>query len=656
MNFKKFIFSLFTFLTFLTPKLQGQNLHTDWAIQVGGNNTAEATAVTTRDGYIYIVGNFIDTVDLDPGPGILQDVSTGNIRSMYVQKLDSAGNLVWAKTFGGESYTSIIGNDIHIDEFDDIYITGELVGTIDFSTNENPYFLTSNGSRDAFILKLNNSGNFLWAHNYGGLQEDNSFNIRTDDSANVYIAGYFSGTTDFDFGDSIYNVINEEHADLFVLKLKREGDFIWVKTVNGNGANGNSTGFVYGYSMDINSEGDILITGNYTNSVDFDPDTTSYILTINNSNSINFGACNVFILKLDTDGDFVWAKSIQDQSFISFSTGKSIKIDNNDNILISGLFTNTFDFDPGIDTFSMTSFGPSNKFLLKLNSQGDFLWAKSWEFYPFSGFEFTLDQMNNIYFTGGIEYTKDLDPNESEFILTPTGGRDIYLLKLDENGNFNSLNTMDGIGYEYPNDITIDYLGNIITVGSFEQSVDFDPSLDTLNLTASGLTNAFVVKLSQCYSNASVNTHISHLSATIPNALYQWLDCNDGFTKIPGENMQDFYPLTNGYYAVEVTVDDCSSISACLPFNWLGNEENILDSKISIFPNPTSDYVQLRFNFIYPTDIRLTDNQGKVVILKNINDTVTDLTIDTRHLHSGMYFIEIRKGNELIETKKLIIF
>lgn len=125
--------------------------------------------------------------------------------------MSATGNYIWAKTIGGAS--NEVAYSIAVSTLDEVYITGEFHGpaTCDFDPGVGVYSLTAtNNEADIFILKLNASGNFVWAKKIGMDGNDAGKNLVVDSSGNVCITGYIcyinDTQIDFDPGAAVYNV------------------------------------------------------------------------------------------------------------------------------------------------------------------------------------------------------------------------------------------------------------------------------------------------------------------------------------------------------------------------------------------------------------------------------------------------------------------
>ncbi len=216
---------------------------------------------------------------------------------------------LWAKSMGGTS--SDIGYSIAVDASGNVYTTGFFAGTADFDPSANTANLISKGSTDIFVSKLDATGNFVWAKSMGGISIESGYGIAVDASGNVYTTGSFLGTTDFDPSANTANLTAKgSNADIFVSKLDASGNFVWAKSIGG-------TSNDFGYSIAIDALGNVYTTGDFDGTVDFDPSANTANLTSNSSQDI-------FVSKLDANGNFVWAKSM---GGTSSDDGRSIAVD-----------------------------------------------------------------------------------------------------------------------------------------------------------------------------------------------------------------------------------------------------------------------------------------------------------------------------------------
>lgn len=464
--------ALFTFITIAS---NAQNFH--WVKQIMGYDPLVSFSNTTdANDNFFSTGYFRTTVDFDPGPGVYNLTANGAIEP-FVQKLDSDGNFLWAIQIELNGYGQ--GRSITSDSDDNLYITGYFNGTADFDPGPGIYDLTSINDSDGFIQKLDADGNFLWAIQIGGLQ-DSAFSITIDSNGDIYSTGYFQGTADFDPGPGVYNLTSAGHRDVFVQKLDSDANFLWAKHMGGGSPD-------TGFSITTDTSGNVYSTGEFRDTADFDPGTGIYNLT-------SVGIWDVFVQKLDSDGNFLWVKQI---GGVGSDGGYSNTIDVSGNLYSTGYFQGTVDFDPGTGEYNLTSVGNSSDiFILKLDSDGNFLWAKQMggneEDIPRS---ITLDTNGNVYSTGYFQGIGDFDPGTGVYNLTSTGAKDIFIQRLDSEGIFEWAIQIGGNGDDTAWSITIDANDHIYASGSFEETVDFDPSSGVHNLISFDERDIFHLKL-----------------------------------------------------------------------------------------------------------------------------------------------------------------
>jgi len=202
-------------------------------------------------------------------------------------------------------------------------------------------------------LKLNSAGNFVWVKATGGTNTDKDYGhgIAVDGAGNVYTTGYFAGTADFDPGPGTFNLTSAGIDDIFVSKLDSAGNFIWAKAMGG-------TSVGEGYGIAVDGAGNVYGTGIFAGTVDFDPGPGSFNLT-----SV-LGNYDIFVSKLNTAGDLVWAKAM---GGTDADYGEGIAVDGAGNVYTTGGFYDTVDFDPGPGTFNLTSAGYEDVFVSKLS-------------------------------------------------------------------------------------------------------------------------------------------------------------------------------------------------------------------------------------------------------------------------------------------------
>ncbi|MCB9272695.1 MAG: hypothetical protein H6564_01550 [Lewinellaceae bacterium] len=398
-----------------------------WAKNIGGTFADYGNSITLdANGFLYITGFFQGVVDFDPGNGVNNLTSAGN-KDIFVAKFNISGDFVWAKRMGGTGDDE--GYDITVNAIGNVGTTGYFRYTVDFDPGSGTSNLTA-GYYDVFVSMLDESGNFLWAKQMGGGFNGNGNSgsggtgISMDTGGNVFTTGYFSGTGDFDPGAGTYNLTGGVTTDIFVSKLDASGNFVWAKHVG----EGSSRGVGNDIALDLS--GNVYITGSFRGTGDFNPSPFgTYSLT---------GDDDILVYKLNNDGDFIWAKQM---GGTWDGKGTSIAVDANENVYTTGTFygngNTSFDFDPGLGIYNLTSEGHYDIFISKLDAAGNFLWAKRMGggFFSENCNSLTLDPDGNIYITGSFWGTVDFDPGNSTYNLTSgivgnTYYEDVFVEKL----------------------------------------------------------------------------------------------------------------------------------------------------------------------------------------------------------------------------------
>ena len=259
-----------------------------WAQQAGGVGEDLATSVVTdRRGNVFIAGGFTCEADFRPGRhlGILS--SRGSVDA-FVWELDSAGNLVNAVRAGSPGVDAV--NSIAIDVSGNLLISGVFGQVADFAGTD----LATNGGQDIFIAKLSPALTLTFAENIGGIGDDNGAGVTTDAQGNIYAIGTFTGTADFDPGSGTHDVISKGGTDAYVVKLSPTGALVSALQLGG-------TGDDQGTAIALDRGGNILAAGNFAGTADFDP-------SVGTSNLTSAGNSDVFVAKFNPSENLAWAR------------------------------------------------------------------------------------------------------------------------------------------------------------------------------------------------------------------------------------------------------------------------------------------------------------------------------------------------------------
>lgn len=177
----------------------------------------------------------------------------------------------------------------------------------------------------------------------------------------------------------------------------------------------------------------------------------------------------------------------------------------------------------------------------------------------------------------------------------------------------------------------------------------------TQTLTIAGAYTQTLASVMDCDSVVTVNLSVDSvitavsvsdltITATSTVGTYQWVDCNNNYAHIPGENNQSFEAMPNGSYAVIVTNNGCSDTSACITITSVGIRDAARSQlSVSVFPNPTTGVTKLNCNGSVPDEVRITNIIGDTV--KVINPDKTTITLDLSEQPSSVYFVEVKYKN-----------
>lgn len=667
--------------------MRAQGVALDWVKQMNSsnaNNTMGMAITHDDDGNVYTTGSFSGTVDFDPGPGTASMTAEG-LTDIFVTKMDGAGNLIWAKRMGSPTNETEQGVTIAVDGQGNVYTAGVYGGNADMDPGTGTSFLIfSGGWSDAFVSKLDASGNFVWAKSVSGANDENIVSLSLDGSGNLFLAGGFSGTVDFDPGTAVSNM-TAANVSGFVAKWDTAGVFVWSRQISGAGS------YLTG-NLAVAPSGNLYIMGSILdNTVDLDPGAATFNLT-------PMGFIDAVVLKLNSSGNFVWAKQMG--GLFSLGFGIRLALDEQENVINSGVYVGSIDFDPGAGNYDLSSTGSEDIFFQKLDASGNFIWAKTsagagasiTEIYAL-----TTDVKDNIYATGYLNSgTIDFDPGAATANLTAATS-DAFLLKLDSAGNYRWAKQIAGTGTSIGRAITLDASGNVYSTGNFIDTSDFDPGAGVTNLHSNPGKNAIyiqklkcndtsssVVKASGCNSytfqgqtytqsdtyqvvmqneagcdstiflqlditvfQVAIQVSGNNLAAAAPYTSYKWLMNGN---VIPGATQSTYAITQNGIYQlVGTNATGCTDTSDVYNLTFTGiHDVHDMAGQISIYPNPSHDAVFIQAPV--RTGFVLTDMAGKVLLQQHDAKRVT-----VKDLSAGVYFLNITDQNgQHLKTEKLV--
>lgn len=400
--------------------------------------------------------------------------------SILIPVLPRAQTFEWVKAIDGNSVVEVRSTAVDING--NVYTAGHFLGTVDFDPGPGVFNLSSSGIGEIFLQKLNASGNFAWAKRIGNGKDGTAMSVNADAQGNVYLTGEFGSGLDYDPdsppGNHYFLTSDISDQDVFAIKLNTDGKLIWARQIGGTGGQW-SSGSV------VDAAGNLYLVGDYAIHTDFDPDKNGQYVITTPDGWIN----NVFVEKLDSAGRFKWVRQINGNSYC---IGEAISLAPDGSLYATGGFNNQIYIEPnGLpDTLNV---GNGRMFLHKMDTAGQSIWIRQ---LPVFSAAAATDLNGNCYLIGRFNGVADFDPSpDQSFILTSTGGNDIFIQKTDPFGNLAWAKQIGGTLDDMPGDITVDPLGNIYVTGSFQGSVDFNAGAGKVELTSGGKADAFIQKM-----------------------------------------------------------------------------------------------------------------------------------------------------------------
>jgi hypothetical protein len=524
---------------------------------------------------------------------------------------------------------------------------------------------------------------WIWAKGGNGNGNDYSNSISTDSIGNSYVTGYFQTPTIIFGNDTLVGSTNY-HDQIFIVKYNIAGDVIWARS-----AVGDDNSFGECIKSDVN--GNIYVTGYFNGSGIINIDS----IVLGNGNSFD----QYFIAKFNTSGDVIWAKTASSNSS---TNGRGVDIDAMGNVNVTGIFDSTITFDkitltsvlgPDIflvkynsegnvvwaksaggsgqdivnsiftdpigssiitgyfqtypitfDTITLTNNGSSNTFITKYDSSGNAIWSKKNSIGSAYSNCISLDSMGNSYITG---FFNSNNISFDSIILTNTGlGENIFIVKYNKTGDVLWAKNIGGSGLtaDEGHGISTDENGNSYITGFFQNMIIFGGT----PLISSGNNDIFIAKYDDT-GNVLWATKAGGTKVDVSNSI-----CLDkyGNTYITGWFFSPFLYCSNITLINSDTINDPAEIFVAKLNNATGiDEENFIENEINIFPNPSSGEFQISDDQSNISEISIYNTLGVMVYhsVKHDNSKAIKLNVP-----DGLYFTKIA-CKEGILVKKIII-
>jgi hypothetical protein len=361
--------------------------------------------------------------------------------------------------------------------------------------------VTTDPIGDTAIERTPDSSHWDWPRTWGGTGRETAKAVAVANDGSVVVIGDFEGTVDFDPGPDV-DERAAQGTDVFVTKFAADGTYLWTRTWGG------PVDPAYGGAWDdsaegvaTTSDGSILVVGYFCTTVDFDPgpgvDTRTPARCF-----------DAFLTKLNPDGSYAftrtWGAEGRDRA-------NGVREAADGSIFVGGQFENTVDFDPGSGNDDHASAGEIDLFLVKLDANGAFRWARTWggPATEYNAGRLGVDDTGAVVVTGSFEDTADFDSGPGVDPRTATGGDDIFVIKFLPDGTRDWARTFGGDSGELAADIATTHQGSVAVTGLFYGKANFDPTGGTDEHVPGGLYDTFVTRLNADGSYAWTRTFTS---------------------------------------------------------------------------------------------------------------------------------------------------
>lgn len=670
-------------------KTQAQSHKLDWirTMHAASSDIQTTSVFVDPAGFVYLTGYFRGTADFMPGPAVFNKTSNGG-KDIFMGKYDPNGMMMWVYTFGGPNddwgtaiETSIPGN---------IHLTGVFNGIVNMSTTAS-FYIGAGGPNDIFSAKYNSDGMLQWAYRMGSIEPEETGAIKIDPPGNIHQAGTFRIGFDMNPGPSYFGTIPQGLSDIFVCKWSENAIFQWGRSF-GSPLNDTLR------ALALDQAENVYVAGTYGREMDVDPGPTLVRI------GFRGGEHDFFMTKFDASGNF--KKSINiggtGDDFV-----RAMAIDENYNVYLAGDFEGVVDFDPNDTvTYELTAKGMRDAYLMCLDSAFKLKWIHTFgatgQYVLGTGVG--VDIGGSPYLAGMFKGTIDLDPSDSTQNFSSNGGWDIYTDRFDTSGKLLWAKAYGGKADDTLKSFFVHPTTAVYGGGTFRDTVDFDPGLntsteiapltrnsmfvnrlasciasfDTMTVsvcdsfifagkkyTTSGTYHELIASATNCDSAVELNLTISPaLSRTVTKAgvtltaaatgcKYQWYNC-DTKKILPGATAKSYIAIGDGNYAVILDNGICYDTTACTEVTGVpkynGIREVSLAASIQLYPNPSKGQFTL--------DAGAEMEGAQVTISNSVGQLVRHFTLSAapvqQQLPAGFYLIQISK-NDLRISKKLMI-
>lgn len=627
-----------------------------WAKQLTGTGREKVMGLAVApDGSVAMSGAFGYTVDFDPGAGTYS-IATAGGEDGYLLRLDRNGNFLWAGSFGNsgpwDEAPAII-----FDAAGNLYGTAVTYSGVDIDMGTGVSNLPTWNYMVGAVYKLDPSMNLVWASPFLGASNTIYLeSIVLDPSGDVGISGNFKTSLDIDPGPGTTTIFSgsTNGTDDFLVKLRGgTGQLLWGFSLWGIGG--------YGSCQDLacDNQGAFYMTGYFHASHDFDPSPAVYQMSTTTAD------LNIYVAKYTNAGSIDWAAWVGGTS--GPNEALALEVDNHRNVHWGGKMVFPADVDPGSGSLMMT-----------VGQQGDVAVGK-WQGCLAYNTNLAFSNCDPVQVNGQVYsqtglYTQtfqtaegcdsvltiEVTINRTDSTINPISCGEYALNGQTYNSSGTYTQTLTNVhGCDSILTINLTVLPNSTTTIQ-PTTCDSFTAPDGQVYTQTGSYVAIIPNQWGCDSVVNIQLTVNHVQATVTNlsptltaqpsgALYQWLDCDNGMSPVPGANGQDFTPSVSGTYAVVVTIGNCSNTSACesVVLNGVPGPEPL---QWVVHPNPSRGAFTVSTSLA--GDLRIYNAAGALVHARAVEAGQTHVQLS--NVADGLYWLVMVQEERLTGRRLLI--
>lgn len=401
-----------------------------WSKRFGdASNQSVASVALDPAGYVVATGSFFGAIDLGGGP-----LSSAGQQDVYLAKFDSSGNHIWSRRFGDA--VAQFARTVVIDGSGNVILTGSFNGSVNFGGTS----LVSAGGLDIFVVKFDTNGGLVWSKRFGDANTQTGNDVALDSAGNLIATGAFSGSVDFGGG----MLASAGQSDIYLVKFDVNGNHVWSKRFG-------DASVQTGSGLAVDGSGNVVATGSFNGTLDF-----------GGAAMTSAGGSDIFLVKFDPGGGFVWNKRFGDATN---QTGNDVAVDSAGNSTITGSFFGSVDFGAG----ALVGGGQQDVYLAHFSSAGMHLWSRA---FGGSSDDFgnavAVNASGNCILTGSFQGSVNFGGGP----LTGAGGADVYVARYGPNGTNLSSSAYGDATTQSGSSIALSGAGDALVAGDFQGNID----------------------------------------------------------------------------------------------------------------------------------------------------------------------------------------